>query len=541
MEQARETFAESFGLYLAKALVAKKGFRPGTVPEAHVLFDYCEAVLTRADGLSLEIIGIVDREAAPWREFELSKEALEKIGRACLLYAGRTGFRKQPVSIRIIEVGRKPITSETMDRLKRLKSRSPFAKVSISAWALDTTSRTLWTNEPLRGLLTMRAFMKDLMTRPRLKEAELRPAAPPAMPEHAAPYVTYFLLALIVGVFAAEFLFRAGATSGLFDPTIGTLIALGALDRNLVIEGEWWRLFSAPLLHGGLVHLALNGLALFFAGAVFEKVVGRAWFAAIFAVTAICGALASLSLNAPTLISVGASGAIMGLFAAAFAVSYRYPTQSPMRTFLQSGSLRVLIPSLIPLADGLFGQKIDFAAHLGGAMGGVILGLLLVALWSKETVLPPFGRFAWALAAIGFCGVLYGGVQIAEGYAQYTLSSYLIPPEQIPKAIAAAKEKSADLVASYPRDPRSHMYRALALGETGDSAGAEREWSAALAQDKILHTFFKPELEWLIRTDFALTLKGNGKDDEAKQVAHSVCSTMADTRSTLEEAGLCSN
>ncbi len=72
MEQARETFAESFGLYLAKALVAKKGFRPGTVPEAHVLFDYCEAVLTRADGLSLEIIGIVDREAAPWREVELS-------------------------------------------------------------------------------------------------------------------------------------------------------------------------------------------------------------------------------------------------------------------------------------------------------------------------------------------------------------------------------------------------------------------------------------------------------------------------------------
>ena len=130
--------------------------------------------------------------------------------------------------------------------------------------------------------------------------------------------------------------------SGLLDPGIRTLAALGALDKALVVEdGQWWRLFSAPLLHGGLIHIAFNGIALFFAGVVLENVIGRAWFAGVFAVSAVTGSAMSLLINPETLISVGASGAIMGLFAAAFAVAYRYPVASPMRTYLISGSLRV--------------------------------------------------------------------------------------------------------------------------------------------------------------------------------------------------------
>src|SRR5208283_6230464 len=97
-------------------------------------------------------------------------------------------------------------------------------------------------------------------------------------------------------------------------------------DKSLVLEdGQWWRLFSAPLLHGGLLHIAFNGIALYFAGAVLENVIGRAWFAGVFAVSAVTGSAMSLLINPDSLISVGASGAIMGLFAAAFVVAYRYP------------------------------------------------------------------------------------------------------------------------------------------------------------------------------------------------------------------------
>ncbi len=60
----------------------------------------------------------------------------------------------------------------------------------------------------------------------------------------------------------------------------------------------------------------MNVVGLFIAGRKLEHLVGPAWFGAIYVVSALCGAFASLALNAPTLITVGASGAIMGLFAA---------------------------------------------------------------------------------------------------------------------------------------------------------------------------------------------------------------------------------
>ncbi len=538
MQDFGETRQESFAAYLAKALIAKKGYRPGTVPEAHELFEHCDAVLTRSDGLTLAIVAIVDRQSDPSRRFGLTKEALQKIGTECLRYTGRAGGRKLPVSIEVIEAGAAQVPPEDIERLAPLKS-SPFSKVLISAFALDASTQELWTNTPLRGRAT-RSFLKGLMEKPRQTEAELTPPPAPTMPEQRPFVLTYSLLAALLAVFVCEYVFRVSPETGILDPSIQTLIALGALDKALVIEGgEWWRLFSAPLLHGGPIHIALNGVALFFAGAVLENVIGRAWFAAIFAVSAITGAALSIVINPATLISVGASGAIMGLFAAAFAVAYRYPASSPMRTFLISGSLRVLIPSMIPLFGGLTGERIDYAAHLGGALGGVAIGALLVLVWRPGELLPPYRKLAWILAAGGLCGALYSGVEIANGYARYGLQSGLIPANQLPKDTAAAKAKSAQLAASFPRDPRSHMYRALALMEAGDNAGTEKEWKAALAGDKMLRLFFKPELEEFIRANLAAALKQNGKEAEARAAAKPICGTKGELSDELAKEGLC--
>ncbi|MGO9174376.1 MAG: rhomboid family intramembrane serine protease [Rhodomicrobium sp.] len=538
MPQTGETRHESFAAYLARALIAKKGYRPGTVPEAHALFEHCDAVLTRADGLTLSIVAIVDRESDPSRRFGLTQEALEKIGTDCLRYTGRAGYRKLPVFIAVIEAGAAPVPEEEIARLALLKSRSAFSKVVISAFELDSSAQEVWTNTPLRGR-AMRSFLQGLMVSPRLGHAELMPKPPAAMPEHRPFLLTYSLLAVLLAVFAGEYVFRTGPEAGFLDPSIKTLIALGALDKSLVLEGQWWRLFSAPLLHGGLLHIVLNGVALFFAGAVLENVIGRAWFAAVFAVSGVTGGAMSLVINPPAIVSVGASGAIMGLFAAAFAVSYRYPTASPMRSFLQSGSLRVLIPSMLPLFDGLFGQRIDYAAHLGGAIGGVALGVVLVAVWQREDRLPPYRKLAWLLAAAGLAGALYSGVQIAKGYAQFDLESNLIPEAQLPRDMAAAKAKSASLVAAYPRDPRSHMYRALDLMDKGESADAEREWKAALAEGEMLHAFFKPAFEEFIRANWAAALKENGKEAEALEAAKPVCATKGEIRDELAKEGLC--
>ncbi len=539
MDDCGQPAEQSFASYLAKALVAKKGYRPGTVPEARALFAHCDAVLTRADGLTLAIVGIVDRQADPSRCFGLGKEELDRLGRGCLRYTGRSIGGKLPVRITVIEVGAGPLPAEERERLMPLKSKSPFSKVLISAATLDPSTRELWTNAPLRTRALCR-FMKDLMAKPRLTGADLMPKPVAAPPDDRPLSLTYGLLAVLLAVYACKYIFRIGPVSGLFDPSVGTLAVLGALDKSQVLEeGQWWRLFSAPLLHGGLLHILFNGVALVFAGAVLENAIGRAWFAGLFAVSAVTGSAMSLLINPDSLISVGASGAIMGLFAAAFAVGYRYPEGSPMRSFLISGSLRVLIPSMLPLFGGLTGEKIDYAAHLGGALGGAAVGALLVLLWRREAPLPPLKAVAWTLTAAFILGVAYSGVQIAKGYAAYDLPADLIPAQEIPRDTAGAKEKSASLTASYPHDPRSHMYRALAFMDAQDHAGAEREWKAALSEDKMLRLFFKPELEEFIRANLAGVQKDSGKEAEAIETAKPLCSMKSEIRDALANEGLC--
>jgi rhomboid protease GluP len=530
--------SEDLADYITKALIAKKGYRLGTVPEAKELLNYFSAVLTRADGVTMSIVTIVRADDQFWRGISIMKEMLERIGRDCLVYTGRAGYRKLPVSITVLALSGSG-TGAAADYLAPLQSGTLFSKVMISAIALDARSGQIWTDAPLMTR-SLRSFVKDLWNKPRLTEAELRPEPHAPLAARRPLAVTYSLLAITIAIFAAEVLLRLGATRGVLEPNIKTLVALGALDKSLVMgQAQWWRLFSAPLLHGGLIHLALNGLALYFAGAVLENVVGRAWFAAIFAVSAVCGAILSLAINPPNLISVGASGGIMGLFAAAFVLSYRYPKASVMRSVLQSGSLRVLIPSMLPLFDGLFGQKVDYAAHLGGAIGGAALAMLLVLLWAKDKTLPPLRIFAWVIAAAASLCSIYAGTEASKGYAAYSLEDSLIPAKDIPADGAAWKAKSEKLVAAYPLDPRSHMYRALDLMDKGDKAGAEREWRIALGDGTMLRHFFKPALEDYIRANLALVLKGSGKENDARDAARPVCGKQGEISGEMIKAGLC--
>jgi rhomboid protease GluP len=371
------------------------------------------------------------------------------------------------------------------------------------------------------------------MTVENVDETGARAEAAPtlAMPSRPSFALIAALIAALALVFAAEIAFPVEPASGFLEPSIRTLSAFGALDKRTVLEGgEWQRLFSAPLLHGSAAHLALNVLALLFAGLILENVIGRAWFVATFAASGVTGALMSIAINPASVVSVGASGAIMGLFAAALALSFRYPKESIMRRHLQSGSLRVLIPSMLPLASGVFGEAIDFAAHAGGALGGAALGGFLASAWPKDAALPPYRKAAALIAALCLCGAAVAGFKVATDHEAYTLAPYLIPPNQVPNGPAAWREKAADLAQAYPRDPRSHMYRAMDLGDAGDKNGAEREWRAALSEEAMLRIFFKPELERLIRANLASTLKDNGKLAEARDLARRLCASEEEFR-----------
>ena len=130
-----------------------------------------------------------------------------------------------------------------------------------------------------------------------------------------------------------------------------------------VAEGEWWRLITAGFLHAGLMHLLFNCLALYTLGTPFEALYGRIRYAILLLISLVAGSYASITFNAENQVSVGASGAIFGLFGALLVVGRRLGADTrPTLTLL---AINTAIAIAIP--------NIDWRAHLGGLAGGVMV------------------------------------------------------------------------------------------------------------------------------------------------------------------------
>src|SRR4051812_19719603 len=115
-EDARTTVREeTFCRYLAKQLIAKRGFVPGAVPEAGEIAAQSDVILTYIDGYSPIIVALIDREAHPDKAFTLSPARVREIAKACQAYAGRVNGVRMPVSIQLMEVG--PATPDQPSRL----------------------------------------------------------------------------------------------------------------------------------------------------------------------------------------------------------------------------------------------------------------------------------------------------------------------------------------------------------------------------------------------------------------------------------------
>jgi rhomboid protease GluP len=540
MNDSSDTSGETFATYLAKYYVGRKGFSAGTVPEAAALVEACDIVLTLVDGMTLKVICIVDRETNPQKTFGLSREALSQIGQQCLKYAGSVNRTKMPVTFQIMEVGPEPLSEKDRCRLEAFERETIISKVILAAWKLDTTSGTVWTNAQY-GFLTRRPIER-LLREPRIADAEImQPEV--ALVRERFPLVAIALLAVLAAVFVCELVYGVQPWSGAFAPTIQTLVALGGLNKTLVLQsGEWYRIFSSTLLHGDIVHLALNGFCLFLAGVMLENIAGRRWFFALFVIGGTCGSLMSLALNPDSVVSVGASGAIMGLLAAAFVCSFRYPS-GVLRTQIRTTSLQILIPSLLPLAVSRTGEHIDFAGHIGGALSGAIVGLVMLKTWRPSKPRPSFMPVATALCVAGALALALAFLPLMRDYHTHALDSRLIPDELLPKSGTEVAEKAANLVARYPHDPRARMFKAGALMELNDLPGAERELRKGLAEEEILATKFEPGLQARMKAMLALVLGQLNRPVEAKALAQPICGmtteALAGIRNLLVKAHLC--
>ena len=152
----------------------------------------------------------------------------------------------------------------------------------------------------------------------------------------------------LVGGPTTPVLVRLGANVGLFQSQ-GEIVG--------VATGEWWRLFSAMFLHAGLLHIAFNGYALYIVGGVVEQELGRWRFAVLYAVTGFCASVASYAIGSPLEPSVGASGAIFGLFGVFFAYNYQRRHLAFYAARMRSMGTLILIEmleALLRVSDPLF-------------------------------------------------------------------------------------------------------------------------------------------------------------------------------------------
>jgi len=148
-----------------------------------------------------------------------------------------------------------------------------------------------------------------------------------------------------------------------------TLIRYGSGHSGLtIVLGEWWRLVTPIFLHGGLLHYALNSMALVRLGPLVEDEFGTERLAAIYVVCGVAGSAASQLLNHSH--TVGASGALCGLLGLLLVHGWRIGGAYGQR--LKS----VMFQNVILMVGISFIGGIDWVNHLGGFLSGCALGAI---------------------------------------------------------------------------------------------------------------------------------------------------------------------
>lgn len=148
-----------------------------------------------------------------------------------------------------------------------------------------------------------------------------------------------------------------------------TSIRFGALLGPPFIDAEPWRVLSAVFLHGNLLHLGMNMLSLLNLGRTLEPHFRSARFLLLYLVTGALGFCATVWWRGELARSVGASGAIFGLLGAFIGALIVRRNPGWQRVFASNLLMAFLLGYMFP--------NVDNAAHAGGFVAGVLLGLLL--------------------------------------------------------------------------------------------------------------------------------------------------------------------
>jgi membrane associated rhomboid family serine protease len=201
----------------------------------------------------------------------------------------------------------------------------------------------------------------ECMAQQRATHPKTKPAIVTRMTGRGAPVVTYALIGICVLVFILQSIPGIGGT------ITSALQYAGIYSDPRLFQP--WRMLTTVFTHGNFLHIALNMYTLWIFGMLLEPLLGRARYLALFLISGFAGSLGVLLIASPTQAVVGASGAIFGMFGAFFVIQRR----------LGGDSTQLLVLIGINLIIGFIpGLGIAWQAHVGGLIGGALVGLIYV-------------------------------------------------------------------------------------------------------------------------------------------------------------------
>jgi membrane associated rhomboid family serine protease len=164
-----------------------------------------------------------------------------------------------------------------------------------------------------------------------------------------------------------EMLSGLGAGQGLER----VLVAGALIPAAVLQDGQWWRIFTGAFLHGSLLHIGVNMMSLWFLGRFIEYAMGSWRMLLVYVVSLVAAGLGVVYFSSPATSTVGASGAIFGLFGALFAIGFKLgkPGMDLVRANVGILVVNLLITFTVP--------AISWQAHVAGLLAGFAITFLI--------------------------------------------------------------------------------------------------------------------------------------------------------------------
>ena len=226
--------------------------------------------------------------------------------------------------------------------------------------------------------------------------------------------VTKVLIAINVVVFLVEV--ATGALSN-----TAQLVRLGGLvPAYVAVNHEYWRLFSVMFLHESFIHILFNMVALWFLGEYTEAVLGHVKFLVLYLVTGFAGSVLILIASPALVVTVGASGAIFGVFGALIAYAFLNRHRDPMARAMLGQLVFWLVLNVV-----VFGlnSNVSWQGHAGGFATGIVL-MCLYTMFGRKS---PYGRFSGTDIALTVAVVAVLVALTFWRVQTFTLATTLIP------------------------------------------------------------------------------------------------------------------